>query len=465
VPTFSVENFGCRASQADGASIFRQLADRGLQSASPDAADLVVLNTCTVTADADRSARAAIRRVHSRNPGARIFVTGCYAQRAPAEIAVLPGVTGVVGNSHKHAIADLALNDLSVSDLALTNAHFVPIHTLLKSSAAAFHVGEILVGDIFAHTELQAAPDFGSANLGSPETAQGEARTRPNLKVQDGCDNRCSFCIIPTVRGQSRSRPLPQVIDDINNLVASGSREVVISGINLGRWGRDLTPTLRFETLVEAILQQTTLEKLRLSSVEPMDWTEELIALIRSSDRIARHAHVPMQSGSDAVLRRMHRKYRPWHYVEKITKIREALPTAAIGADVMTGFPGETDAEFEHTRRMVEDLAITYLHIFPYSPRPGTLAAALPNQVPVHIARERYRVLRDLIAKKKQAFARSFVGKTLPAITLQSSNPESSNALTDNYLEVRLAGHHEPNRWFQAQIESTSGATLIGRPA
>ena len=457
--TFFVENFGCRASQADGASISRQLADRGLQSASPDAADLVVLNTCTVTADADRSARAAIRRVHSRNPDARIVVTGCYAQRAPAEIAALPGVTCVVGNSHKHAISDLAVNDLAVSDLAIndlvvTHAHFVPVNSLLESSAAA-----IYVGDIFAHTELHAAPVFGSA-----ETPHGDARTRPNLKVQDGCDNRCSFCIIPSVRGQSRSRSLPQVIDDINNLVASGSREVVISGINLGRWGRDLTPALRFEMLVEAILDQTTLEKLRLSSVEPMDWTDDLIALIRSTPRIARHAHVPMQSGSDSVLRRMHRKYRPWHYREKILRIREALPTAAIGADVMTGFPGETDVEFEETRRMVEDLPLTYLHIFPYSPRPGTPAAALPNQVPVHVARQRHHVLRDLISQKKQSFAGSIVGQILPAITLLSRTPESSNALTDNYLELHLAGRHEPNNWIQAFIEATSGGTLLGRP-
>jgi len=435
VPTFYVENFGCRASQADGASISHQFTDCGLQPTSAETAQLVVLNTCTVTADADRTARAAVRRIHSRNPTAQILVTGCYAQRAPAEVAALPGVTAVVGNSHKHQIADLALPSHS----------FVPIHALAP---------QVRVGDIFAHTELLAAPVFASDN----------SRTRPNLKVQDGCDNRCSFCIIPSVRGQSRSRTLAQVIDDIHTLVANGSREVVISGINLGRWGRDLTPALRFESLVEAILEQTKLEKLRLSSVEPMDWTDKLIALIRSTPRIARHVHVPMQSGSDTVLRRMRRKYRPWHYQEKITKIREALPTAAIGADVMTGFPGETDPEFEQTRRTVEDLPLTYLHIFPYSPRPGTPAAALPNQVPVHIARQRHNVLRDLIAAKKQAFARSFVGQTVPAITLHSQTANSSNALTDNYLELRLAGHLEPNLWLQARIESTSGTTLHGRP-
>ena len=425
--------------------VARQLADRGLIPTSADDAQLVVLNTCTVTADADRAARAAIRRVRSRNPNASILVTGCYAQRAPNEIAAIPGVTWVVGNSHKHTIADIAVP---------ASSRFVPVQSLV------FPAPSVHVGDIFAHTEVLSAP------VSRPsDTDPLDSRTRPNLKVQDGCDNRCSFCVIPTVRGHSRSRSLQQVVGDINALVAGGSREVVISGINLGRWGRDLTPASRIEALIIAILERTPLEKLRLSSVEPMDWSDELIALLRSSSRLAKHAHVPMQSGSDTVLRRMHRKYRPWHYREKILKIRESLPTAAIGADVMTGFPGETGVEFEETRRMVEDLPLTYLHVFPYSPRPGTPAAALPGQVPVHVSRQRLAALRDLIAGKKQAFARSFVGRTLPAITLHSSTPRSANALTDNYLELRFPGPLEPNRWLLARITASENGTLTGVPA
>src|SRR4029077_5262925 len=251
--------------------------------------------------------------------------------------------------------------------------------------------------------------------------------TRPNLKVQDGCDNRCSFCVIPSVRGHSRSLPLPQIIREVNALVAAGYRELVISGINLGRWGRDLAASSQlsafsenrqpdFENLIRTILSQTQLEKLRISSVEPMDWTDELIALVASSPRIAKHAHVPLQSGSDAVLRRMHRKYRPWHYREKIEKIRAAMPTAAIGADVMVGFPGETEAEFAETRRLIEDLPFTYLHVFTFSARPGTPAATMPNQVPVNIARTRNKILRDLASDKKLAFMRSFLGQELDAI-------------------------------------------------
>jgi threonylcarbamoyladenosine tRNA methylthiotransferase MtaB len=226
-----------------------------------------------------------------------------------------------------------------------------------------------------------------------------------------------------------------------------------------------------FVSLLRAILDTTSLEKLRISSVEPMDWTDELIALVAESPRIAKHAHVPMQSGSDAVLRRMHRKYRPWHYREKIEKIRAAMPGAAIGADVMVGFPGETDAEFEETRRMIEDLPFTYLHVFTYSARPGTPAADMPRQVPVHVARERNRILRDLAAQKKHAFMQSFVGKTLDAITLASgadtpvrepSNDTFTEALTDNYLSARLRGRFEANRWMQVRVAAVEAGKLVG---
>jgi threonylcarbamoyladenosine tRNA methylthiotransferase MtaB len=193
-----------------------------------------------------------------------------------------------------------------------------------------------------------------------------------------------------------------------------------------------------------------------------MDWSDELINLVAQSTRIAKHAHVPMQSGSDVVLRRMHRKYRPWHYREKIEKIRSAMPTAAIGADVMVGFPGETDAAFDDTRRMVEELPFTYLHVFTYSPRPGTPAAATGNQVPVQVARQRNQVLRDLAAGKKLAFMRSFVGKTIEAITLNVLDGTHTECLTDNYLKLRLMGQHSPNRWVTARVHEVEDAVLTG---
>ncbi len=449
--SFYVQNFGCRATQADGAALEQQLSAQGLERAEqPGQAQVVVLNTCTVTAAADQDARAAIRRIHRANPGCQILVTGCYAQRAPEEIASLPGVRWVVGNSHKHQISELVGGDVARASGAngAEDTNFFPLNELQtpRSNSAS-----LLVGDIFAHTELLAAPVFDAL----------AERTRPNLKVQDGCNNRCSFCVIPFVRGRSRSLPLEEIIGQVSHLVAAGYREVVISGINLGRWGSDLRPQLRFPALVRAILEQTGLERLRLSSIEPMDWSEELIELAAGSPRIAKHAHVPLQSGSDDILRRMHRKYRPWHYAQRLRKIRQAMPTAAIGADVMVGFPGESAADFEQTRALVEELPFTYLHVFTYSARPGTPAATLPEKVPAPIAHERNRVLRELAAQKKLAFQRSFVDKTLEAITLSTYDGECTEALSDNYLKLRLAGRHEANQWLTVNIKSASAGELL----
>jgi threonylcarbamoyladenosine tRNA methylthiotransferase MtaB len=459
VPGFFVQSFGCRATQADGAALERQLATQGLSPAnSALEAEFVVLNTCTVTAAADQDARASIRRIHRENPEARIMVTGCYAQRAPQEIAALPGVTWVVGNSHKHRVAEIVAAQgrqpaVPGSDHAGQSSHprdFVSLEAVTLSGPAF-----TLVGDIFAHTELVAAPVFAGQSIAE--------RTRPNLKVQDGCDNRCAFCIIPSVRGQSRSMKLERVIEEANALVAAGYREIVLSGINLGRWGRDFQPQQRFEQLVRALLEHTGIEKIRISSVEPMDWSDELIALVAASPRIARHAHVPLQSGSDRILRRMHRKYRPWHYAEKIRKIREAMPDAAIGADVMAGFPGETDELFEESRSFIEHLPFTYLHVFTYSSRPGTPSAAMPDQVPVHVARERNGVLRGLAAQKNLAFRKKFVGEALEVITLQAGDADSTEALSDNYVKVRLAGKHAPNHWIRAVVNSIDEDGLVAK--
>ncbi|HXE89554.1 MAG TPA: tRNA (N(6)-L-threonylcarbamoyladenosine(37)-C(2))-methylthiotransferase MtaB [Terriglobales bacterium] len=450
--TFHVQNFGCRAAQADGAALERQLLEHGLHPADDaGAAEFVILNTCTVTGAADQDARSAIRRIHRENPECRILVTGCYAQRAPQELAALPGVAWVVGNSHKQDVAGI----VAQTQEWRRSPNFIPVATLGRSPDHAIANGPmVLVGDIFAHTELLAAPVF--------EARTHSERTRPNLKVQDGCDNRCSFCVIPAVRGQSRSLRLADAVREVRALVEAGYREVVISGINLGRWGRDLEPPRRFEDLIEAILAETTLERLRLSSVEPMDWTERLIDLVAGESRIARHAHVPLQSGSDRVLRRMHRRYRPWHYAERIHRIRERMPLAAIGADVMVGFPGETDAEFEENRAFIASLPFTYLHVFTYSARPGTPAAAMPGQVRSEVARERNRVLRELAAEKNLAFRRQMVGRTIPAITLSAQDGDSTEALTDNYLKMRLAGRHEANQWMGVRVVGVTKDGLEG---
>ena len=419
VGKFFVQNFGCRATQADGAALESSLAAGGLSQASErSAADLVVLNTCTVTVAADDDVRQTIRRVHRENPAARILVTGCYAQRAPQELARLPGVEWVVGNSHKHAIPEL---------IALAAAG-APYHGNIH--VGDIHVGDIHVGDIFAQHAFLSAP---------VEDAGGD-RTRPNLKIQDGCNNRCSFCIIPFVRGRSRGMPADEVVAQVRRL-ASRYREVVLTGINLGRWGREPGGTLRLAGLLRRLLDETAIERLRLSSVEPMDFSDDLLELMASSSRIAGHVHAPLQSGSDRILRRMHRKYRPRHYADRIAKARRLMPDAAIGADVMVGFPGETDADFEESRRFIEELPFTYLHVFTYSERPGTPAAEDPLAVPMGARKERNRMLRELAQRKNRAFRERMVGRTLSAVTLH----EPGTALTGNYLKVQLASPRNAN--------------------
>ncbi len=411
--SFHVQNFGCRASQADGAAIESALLAQGLAAApNLSEAQLVVLNTCTVTAAADEDVRKAVHRVHRENPTARILVTGCYAQRAPQELAELPGVSWVVGNSHK-----------------------VQIPEIVAESELPYH-GQIHVGDIMAQHHFLAAP---------VEDAAGE-RTRPNLKIQDGCNNRCSFCIIPFVRGRSRSASADQVVEQVRDL-ATRYREVVLSGINLGRWGREAGSSMRLAHLIRRLLTETPIERLRLSSVEPMDWSDDLLDLVTTSARIAKHVHAPLQSGSDRVLRRMHRKYRPRHYEDRVRKARAWMPDAAIGADVMTGFPGETEAEFEETRAFIESLPFTYLHVFTYSERPGTPAAE-SRQVPMEVRRDRNRVLRELAAQKNLEFRRSMLGRTLSVVTL------TDGALSDNFLKVELATLPASNRLMDVKIGS-----------
>lgn len=403
-----VQSFGCRASQADGAAIEASLEERGFLSVRDLAqADLVVLNTCTVTHAADVDARRVIRGIHRDHPHAQILVTGCYAQRAPEELVSIEGVRWVAGNSHKTHIADLVSTDA------------VPYH------------GQILVDDISAQANFCA----------SPVRDIREDRTRPNLKVQDGCSNRCSFCIIPTVRGKSRSAPLESVLDQIRDL-AQRYCEIVLSGINLGRWGRDLPANLRFIDLLKAILRETSLRRLRISSVEPMDWTAELLEFVAAEPRIAKHVHLPLQSASDAVLKRMFRKYRARHYASRLEIAHRLMPEAAIGADVMTGFPGETDAEFNETVTFIEQQPFSYLHVFTYSERPGTPAAERGDPVPMNLRRDRTRVLRALSERKNLAFRRQMIGKTLSAVTLA----EPRMALTTNFLKVRMADAREPNQ-------------------
>jgi threonylcarbamoyladenosine tRNA methylthiotransferase MtaB len=454
--TFYIEQFGCRATQADAAAIERQLRDRGFAAASESAsADVLIVNTCTVTAAADAQAREAIRKLHARNPAARVIATGCHAQRAPEELAALPGVSWVVGNSHRPEIPWL-MDSMAGGAAGESASGFVPASALGEEKSSLFYgPAKILTGNIFEQRALLAAPVIG-----------GEGNhTRPVVKIQDGCNSRCAYCVIPFVRGRSRSLEPEQVIEEIARLSAAGYREIVLSGINLGTYGRDLSPRVELIELLRRILEETSVERLRISSIEPMDVTEELIALFASSERMAQHFHMPLQSGCDRVLAAMHRWYRAEHYARRVELIRERLPDAAIGADVIAGFPGETDAEHAETAAFIERLPFSYLHVFSYSKRPGTRAAELANQVAAPVVRNRARELRALGEMKAREFRRSQTGRELRVLTLrhERDSAETTPALSSNYLRVGVRGKFAANEWVDVTVAEGDG--LVGEPA
>jgi threonylcarbamoyladenosine tRNA methylthiotransferase MtaB len=482
MPSFFIEQFGCRATQADGAALERQLLDRGCISASTAAAaDIIVVNTCTVTASADAQARDAIRKFHTANPSVRLIITGCYAQRAPEELAALPGVSWVVGNSHKPQIPQLVdlLSAVAQTEPAKSENDFFPTAALRSNSAAPTpsnstvphhsfvgaglappavpRIGNILTGNIFDCAEFLSAPVLG-----------GEGNhTRPTLKIQDGCDSRCSYCVIPFVRGKSRSLPLETVVQEIRQLSEAGFREIVLSGINLGTYGRDLSPRVEFEDLLRCILDETAVERLRISSIEPLDVTQDLVNLFAPTDRIAQHFHMPLQSASDRILAAMHRWYRAEHYARRVELIHGRLPHAAIGADVITGFPGESEDDHAATLAFIEHLPFTYLHVFSFSKRPGTKAANLSNELPGATIKRRARELRALGESKASAFRQSQLGRTLRVLTLrpdEDPNSSTTSALSSNYLKVRLSGKHPANIWFDVLISGEAATALVGEP-
>jgi threonylcarbamoyladenosine tRNA methylthiotransferase MtaB len=449
---FHIENFGCRAARADGEAVGARLLALGLAAVNERGdADVVVVNTCSVTAEADREARAFVRRTHRRNPAAKIVVTGCYAQRAPEELAGMAGVAAVVGNSHKALVPEIILG-LAGIGAQTDSAKIVTVQSLLAGGA------RVWVDDRFAHSFLEEA-----------QVVPG-MQTRPNLKIQEGCGNRCTFCVIPQTRGSSRSLPQAWVMRQVEGFVAAGGKELVLSGINLGRWGRDLPEPSTFSTLVRKIVEQTNLPRLRLSSIEPMDWDAELMDLMAEfgGKRLARHAHLPLQSGSDAVLRRMHRRYRPWHYAEKVAALLKAAgPELTLGADVMVGFPGETDAEFQETIAMIRTLPFGYLHLFPFSPRPGTRGWALHAADPVAtlVVEERMEALRALAAEKSEAHRRKFVGRELDAITLHTPDAlrrrGRTTALTENFLPVVIAAEIEANQLMRVRATGLNAEKVL----
>ena len=323
-----------------------------------------------------------------------------------------------------------------------------PDHAITRSPDSP-DSAQVFVGEITE--EFHFAPVF------------ADDRTRPTLKIQDGCDARCSFCVIPSVRGQSRSLPPEKVLEQVRQLADTGYQEVVLSGINLGGYGRDIDRRINFLGMVERILGETSIARIRISSIEPMDTSPALIRLVAAEPRMAQHFHVPLQSGCDRILRMMNRRYWTRHYAERLLAIREQIPNAAIGADVMVGFPGETDQDHAASLRFIESLPYTYLHIFPFSARPGTPAATSAGQVNGRVARERSQEIRAVINAKRQAFIAKQVGQRTPALTLDEHDEGARVALTTNYLRVLLPGCEvPPNRLVDVSIGRVTSGKLFG---
>jgi threonylcarbamoyladenosine tRNA methylthiotransferase MtaB len=465
--TFFIEQFGCRATQADAAAIERQLRDRGYKvSKDANSAEVVVVNTCTVTAAADLQARQAIHVIHRLNPSAQIVVTGCYAQRSPEELAALPGVSWVVGNSHKPEIPRLIAEMAHISPRddprgfvpasALQGARLAAVSVSGEADADASAAAQILIGDVQDQREfLFAAVEGGESG-----------HTRPVLKIQDGCDKRCSYCVIPHVRGRSRSLDPDRAVAEIRKLAERGAREAVLSGIDIGNYGRDLNPRTNLRDLLRRALRETAIERLRVSSIEPIDVSAELIAVFAENTRMARHFHMPLQSGSDRVLASMHRWYRAEHYSRRAQYVRELLPDAAIGADVIAGFPGETEEDHRSTIALIAALPLTYLHVFSFSPRPGTSAAKLLNPVPHAEISRRAGELRALGEEKKAQFQKMQIGGNMRVLTLNRTGESAfgtwTRAISGNHLDVRVSGAWAANRFVDVKIEGIHDSHLWG---
>lgn len=404
----TVITLGCKVNQAESEALASYAETSGSADAKGGApAEICIINTCTVTAKAAMQSRQAIRKAIRNHPGALIIATGCYAQMQPEEIRAIPGVDCIIGQSDKHRLFEIIdAGPGKKSDLPLV------IHDAIRETRG-FH--------------RMPAAAFGS-------------RTRPFLKIQDGCDSFCTYCIVPHSRGRSRSLPPEQVTAELDELITKGAKEIVLTGIHLGRWGKDLPGRNDLLHLLETIQDRPGLERLRLSSLEPTEISDALLDLVAESPKICRHFHVPLQSGDPEILKRMNRHYSPEAFAETIGKIHSRLDSAAIGADVMVGFPGETDNAFENTRKLIASVPISYLHVFPFSPRPPAPAARYPDQVAADIAKERARMLSELGKAKKTAFYNKMCGSLLEVIIEKKMAAPGFfyKGLSSNYIPVYI---------------------------
>jgi threonylcarbamoyladenosine tRNA methylthiotransferase MtaB len=408
--TYAVVTFGCRVNQADSLLVEDGLRARGATAVPPEQADVVVVNTCSVTASADQGARQIIRRIARANPSVRVVVTGCYATRRPDEVSVLPNVVHVVANREKDAL---------VSNIA-ENIGF--------TTAERFGDGDGSCGRTL-----------------EPGTA---GRTALTLRVQTGCEEQCSYCIIPQTRGHSRSRPLSQVVDDVHRAIAAGYKEIAVTGVHLGSYGRDLHDGSSLVHLVRTLGEIDDDVLFRISSLEPMDCTDDVVEIVASSSRLAPHFHLPLQNGSDEILRAMRRPYTVSFYARLVDRITKSIPHAAVGSDIIVGFPGETSRHFLEMLAALDKMPLTYLHVFPYSDRPGTPASQLRPKVDGMEIRERARQVREIGKRMTERFRRSQWGRVTRALTVD----DGKSVVTANYLKLHLEVAYPRNQWVDVRV-------------
>ena len=435
---FYIATFGCRTNQADSAGLREDLLSREFEETQEcRQADVIVVNSCTVTHRSDQQVRQLTRKLVRQNPAARLIVTGCYAQRDPLILARITGVDAVVGNSHKGDIGPIV---------------------------SAFECKETHPPD---YGELAAIYRDDFSNLAAmemtPATETG-GRTRPFVKIQDGCDAKCSYCIIPHVRGPSRSVPPPIVLRQLGQLVENGFKEVVLTGIHMGSYGVHLKPRYSLDRLLKEIAAVPGLERVRLSSIEPMQLSRRIIALAADCEKIAPHFHICLQSGSDRILKKMFRPYKTSRFAHIVEEIRRRIPDAAIGTDVIAGFPGEMEEDHRQTVEFISRMPFTYLHVFPYSDRSGTAASEMAEKVDSRTIKRRSEELRQISEEKNRDFRRRFLGRSLSVLTLSENKDGMRTALSGNYLKAKLDSSIPANRLVQAKVvaEDSEGYQILG---
>jgi len=411
---YAVVTFGCRVNQADSLAIEAQLRAKGATQAAPEDADVVVVNSCSVTATADQGTRQAIRRIVRANPEVRVVVTGCYATREPDEVRALPNVLHVVPNDEKDRLLALVAGGLQAS-----GPGDGPCGRVLEPGVAG--------------------------------------RTALTLRVQTGCEEQCSYCIIPQTRGAGRSKPLDVLVADLQRAIEAGYKEIVITGVHLGSYGRDLSDGSSLTALVRVLAAWQDDVLFRVSSLEPMDCTNEVVDLVASSPRLAPHFHLPLQHGSDDMLRAMRRPYTVSYYRGLVERIKSLMPDASVGSDIIVGFPGEQPAHVDEMRAVLEQLPLTHLHVFPYSDRPGTAASQLQPKVDGRDIRERGREVRAIGERMTRRFRASQVGRVRRALTID----DGWSAVSENYLKLRLGQQLPRNEWVDVVVECAD--TLVAR--